>query len=144
MTTTQDSTEDWLDECINNFEYWKYIKMGGVRATPNMDKMLDREQVKAKIRQHMLSEALDIIGADEKEFTKRSRPNDNSDTDKLWDLANGVEPISSSQFSTWGSSANAQFRKFALKLRDTTWKEAELHKNELRAELRKAFTEKYS
>lgn len=83
-------------------------------------------------------EVMEAIGEDEKEFTKRSRPYEDSDTDKLWDLANGIEPISSGQISTWGGSATTQFRKFALKLRNTIWKEAELHNNELRDELRQA------
>ncbi len=83
-------------------------------------------------------EVMEAIGEDEKGFTKRSRPYEDSDTDKLWDLANGIEPISSGQISTWGGSATTQFRKFALKLRNTIWKEAELHNNELRDELRQA------
>lgn len=134
------STEDWLLEILEAVRIGGWLGAEPDSREPNY---LDTDVAESKIRQHMLSEAIELIGDDEKEFTKRSRPNDNSDTDKLWDLANGVEPISSSQFSTWGSSANAQFRKFALKLRNTIWREAELHNNELKAELRQAFTEKY-
>lgn len=143
------STEDWLSEIISVVgETYIDIKTGEREGdyTHNEALIEYREtdnDAKSQIRQHMLSEALGLIGEDDKEFTKRSRPYDDTDTNKLWDLANGVEPISSSQFSTWGSSANAQFRKFALKLRNTIWREAELHNNELKAELRQAFTEKY-
>lgn len=73
-----------------------------------------------------------VIGEDTQEFEKK----DYSGADKLWDLANGVEPISSREFTTWGSSEKAQYRKFALKLRNRSWFECEEAENNLRSEQR--------
>lgn len=131
MKSSPDNTvAEILYEFLNQFKEDGYLAQGN---TDNTVESLDS---------HYLSIFLELVGEDEKEFTKRSRAYEDSDTDKLWDLANGIEPISSSQISTWGGSANTQFRKFALKLRNTIWKEVELHNNELRAELRTALQDR--
>lgn len=100
MITTQDSTEDWLSEIMEDKSFIHYSC--GIEADPadgfgdctcHVSKEL--AEAKAKIRQHMLSEALELIGEDE------------------------IYPVEN--YST-------------LKIKT---------RNELRAELRKAFTEKY-
>jgi len=50
-----------LDEILENFEYWKYTKMGGVRTQALLEKRVDREQAKQQIKDLML----EIIGEDE-------------------------------------------------------------------------------
>jgi len=141
LDNDKDLRQEILYEFLNQFKEDKYLSQGNTDKAVGAIDQYTQSKLKA-----FAEEFEKAIGEDEKEFTKRSRPYEDSDTDKLWDLANGIEPISSGQISTWGSSATTQFRKFALKLRNTIWKEAELHNNELRAEIRealKAIKEKY-
>lgn len=58
---------------------------------------------------------------------KRHNRFDDSDTDKLWQLAE-----------------TSTFRQFAIKLRNTIWKEAQIHENELRDEVRNLLESKRS
>ena len=106
-------------------------------VNPETVTQMDVDQALQAIKALYRKEIEEAIGEDEHEFTlKRHRMYQDTDTEKLWDLANGVEPVSASEFALWGSSAQAQFRKFALKLRDKIWKSNEESRNELRAELR--------
>jgi len=95
------STEDWLDEILADSlqqAYWhgELKKTDGV-LMPVLD------EAKAKIRQHMLSEALVLIGEDDNEVRGTTQSPDNPNY----------------------------------------WTKRTKHRNELKAELRQAFTEKY-
>lgn len=106
------STEDWLDEILKPvFAYgidWQEFKDESendhaVSTFAGKIKDEHRSEAKAKIRQHMLSEALVLIGEDDNEVRGTTQSPDNPNY----------------------------------------WTKRTKHRNELKAELRQAFTEKY-
>lgn len=105
-------------------------------SAPDMNAIIAEnatDSIMQLIDQYAYEYAERVIGEDTKEFRKK----DYAGTEDLWDLANGIAPISTHEFNTWGSSDKAQFRKFGLKLRNTIWFQNEESNNELRAEQRK-------
>ena len=99
MTTTQDSTEDWLDDLLEQAAQ-------GIEHSGCDDSCSERNfypEAESKIRQHMLSEALVLIGEDDNEVRGTTQSPDNPNY----------------------------------------WTKRTKHRNELKAELRQAFTEKY-
>lgn len=107
MTTTQDSTEDWLSGILREFNSQTF-KTAYEEHSGRIVEFAERSKgiravYEAKIRQHMLSEALELIGEDDNEVRGTTQSPDNPNY----------------------------------------WTKRTKHRNELKAELRQAFTEKY-
>ena len=103
MTTTQDSTEDWLNEIVGKVGFKSYQAGKSGKDHELEQTQIMHSRAKAKIRQHMLSEALVLIGEDDNEVRGTTQSPDNPNY----------------------------------------WTKRTKHRNELKAELRQAFTEKY-
>lgn len=98
------STEDWLSEILVSL-VCEALMDDYNKTVSNDDSGLIKleDEAKAKIRQHMLSEALVLIGEDDNEVRGTTQSPDNPNY----------------------------------------WTKRTKHRNELKAELRQAFTEKY-
>lgn len=94
------STEDWLLEILEAVRIGGWLGAEPDSREPNY---LDTDVAESKIRQHMLSEAMGLLGEDDNEVRGTTQSPDNPNY----------------------------------------WTKRTKHRNELKAELRKAFTEKY-
>lgn len=124
--------EEILQDVLEGFQVYAENQYTDPRAAKYGKNFVEAKQQALTEIQALIER--EVIGSDQTDcLRKRRNPEGDSDTDTLWDLANGIGPISISEFSTWGSSERAQFRKFGLELRNTIWEEAQIHENELRA-----------